>query len=758
MWRIAIMLTCLVSPSFAQGDDVRIVSGTVVTASGEVVPAATVTLLQGGIEEQTRTAPDGRFRLTAPPGPLTVQVAGRHLRPVERRIAAEESAEGLELVVSYVIAPLEQNIVITASALEPALERRNAALYRETLFSRDDQVFQTLDAGISAGQHEGGGKSLEVRRFGFNLDHGGVSGGLKVLVDDVPQNQSTQGHGQGYLGQLKSLTPELVEEVEIINGPFRAEYGDFSGLGVVHIRQRESLADRLTAQLQGGSFHALRTFVGWSPELRSGAAFLAYEGSRTDGPFEKPLGYKRHNFTTNYTWKIDAEQTFSIKFNAGTSRFNSSGQIPLDEVAAGNLDRLGFVDPDIGGRAKNGTLGLYYKRDFAGGDVLRLDGFVSRSLFDLYSNFTFVLNDPVHGDEIQQHDSRLIEGANAQYLHAWRLFGQPALLVAGGNLHANQIRVGLFPTMGRKPIGAATLAHADLTNLAGYMQQSVELAGGRLHLDGGLRYDWFHFGVDDILNPGLSGAEGAGRAQPKANLAFTPSRRLPLTLHLNYGRGIASQDARGIVREPAGPRLSTTDFYQAGVSGQWRRLSFSADTFLIDRSHEQVYIPDDGTIEFRGPSRAYGFELKNSVQITRRLSLNSGITRVGNAFYRGTAPREHVTSAPHVVANGGLTLSDWRGWNASLRYRYASGYPLDELDPSIRAIGYGVLDLSMTRKLRRALDLNVAVDNLTNRKYYETQNHFQSRVRPGDPVIARIHGTPGYPVGVTVGVTYRIGK
>ncbi|MEJ7713569.1 MAG: TonB-dependent receptor plug domain-containing protein [Pyrinomonadaceae bacterium] len=124
--------------------------------------------------------------------------------------------------------------------------------FTKTRSSRgDDQILFTLNAGINAGQHEGGGKSLEVRRFGFNLDHGGLNGGLKILVDDVQQNQRTQGHGQGYLGQLKSLSPELVEGVDIINGPFSAQYGDFSGLGVVHIRQRESLPNPLTAALAG---------------------------------------------------------------------------------------------------------------------------------------------------------------------------------------------------------------------------------------------------------------------------------------------------------------------------------------------------------------------------------------------------------------------------------------------------------------------------------------------------------------------------
>lgn len=73
-------------------------------------------------------------------------------------------------------------------------------------------------------------------------------------MDNVQQNHGTQGHGQGYLGQLKDLTPELVESVDILNGRFHAEYGDFSGLGVVHIRLKESLADQLTLRLQGGSF------------------------------------------------------------------------------------------------------------------------------------------------------------------------------------------------------------------------------------------------------------------------------------------------------------------------------------------------------------------------------------------------------------------------------------------------------------------------------------------------------------------------
>jgi outer membrane receptor protein involved in Fe transport len=233
---------------------------------------------------------------------------------------------------------------------------------------------------------------------------------------------------------------------------------------------------------------------------------------------------------------------------------------------------------------------------------------------------------------------------------------------------------------------------------------------------------------------------------------------LPATFYFNYGRGISSQDARGVVRNPAAPKISTTDFYQLGTSHQLRRFALSTALFLIDRSNEQIYVPDDGSLELAGPSRAYGFELKNSVQLTRALSFNGGLARVMNAFYRGTNPREYVDSAPHTTVNGGLTLSDWRGLTGSLRYRHIGNYRLDKLDAGIRATGFDVLDFSLARRLRSWMDINLAIDNLTNKRYFETQNYFASRLRPGEAAVSRIHATPGYPIGLTLGLTFRLWK
>src|SRR5215471_5670846 len=104
--------------------------------------------------------------------------------------------------------------------------------------------------------------------------------------------------------------------------------------------------------------------------------------------------------------------------------------------------RFGYVDPTDGRRVKLGTFSSYYHKSFANGDTLKVDGFMGRSLFDLYSNFTFFLNDPVHGDAFQQHDSRLHQGTNAQYTHVHKLDGISASFLAGLNFHDNEINVG----------------------------------------------------------------------------------------------------------------------------------------------------------------------------------------------------------------------------------------------------------------------------------------------------------------------------
>mgnify|MGYP001772894477 CR=1 FL=1 len=774
----------------------KTLSGVVMTPQFEAIPNVKIEVTTSKGKIVTLTDKEGRFEVKVPiDEPLEVRFSGKNLETVVKNYGVSDKTEDLQIKIPYLIPPISESVVIEAKALTPDLEERNESVYKNTLFGRDDQIIFTLNAGINAGQHEGGGKSLEIRRYGFNLDHGGVNGGLKVLVDNIQQNQSTQGHGQGYLGSLKSLSPELVKDVSIINGPFSAAYGDFSGLGVVQIRLRESLPQIFTARLQIGRFNTRRAFLAFSPKIKNIDSFIAYEPSYTDGPFKNPLRYRRDNVTSNLTYNFDEKQAIGIKFNFGRNDFTSSGQIPLDLVYSGQLDRFGFLDPENGGKVRQGTISSYFRKEWNSGATVKGDVFLSRSLFDLWSNFTFFLNDPIYGDEIQQHDSRLQEGANLQYLQPYKIFGSQALLTTGINLHLSQINVGLYPSINRNPNRkflpenldnpnvVYTKSKANVNNYAGYLQNSFYFLDGHLRLEAGLRFDYFTFDVDGIEIAGvmnsrpatlqscdnclqingtpLIGKESAGKLQPKFSLVWSPSERLPVSVYLNYGRGISSQDARGVVRNPSAPKLSATDFYQIGMSYNSSRFSMVLSSFLIDRSREQVYVPDDGSIEFAERSRSYGVESRNSLRINRYLSLNGGLTRVIKAFYPGQfttdGRRLIVDSAPHTIANASLVLSDVFGFNSSLNWRHISSYRLDGEDETIKASGHDVVDLSLSKRLSRSLDLNLAIDNLLNKKYFETQNYFESRTSPlADPMM-RIHATPGYPITVSIGVTFRFG-
>jgi hypothetical protein len=240
-------------------------------------------------------------------------------------------------------------------------------------------------------------------------------------------------------------------------------------------------------------------------------SYLAYEGSYTDGPFDNPLRYRRDNVNANYTKTLSDTQKLGFRFIFGRNDFYSSGQIPLDLVNAGQLDRFGYIDPSDGSRVRLGTLSSYYSKSWANGDTFKADGFIGRSLFDLYSNFTFYLNDPVHGDAFQQHDSRLQEETNVQYAHPHSVGSAAASFTAGANFHDNQINVGLYTREGRVPTAVTTRAHAHVTNAAGYAHESISLWNGRLLLGAGLRYDEFRYGIEDKVDPDQSGIQWAGR-------------------------------------------------------------------------------------------------------------------------------------------------------------------------------------------------------------------------------------------------------
>jgi outer membrane cobalamin receptor len=74
------------------------------------------------------------------------------------------------------------------------------------------RVAELLEAvpGMVAVQHSGSGKANQYFLRGFNLDHGTD---FTTILDGVPLNLRSHGHGQGYL-DVNGLMPETVERID----------------------------------------------------------------------------------------------------------------------------------------------------------------------------------------------------------------------------------------------------------------------------------------------------------------------------------------------------------------------------------------------------------------------------------------------------------------------------------------------------------------------------------------------------------------
>src|SRR5678816_1096927 len=99
----------------------RILSGTIVTARNEVVPdvKVRVTTSTGSIEDVTNAA--GEFRINVPDEALRLQIVSRVIKPAEWTFKQGEQIEGLRLTIEYLIPPIHDGLVITASQLDPAI-------------------------------------------------------------------------------------------------------------------------------------------------------------------------------------------------------------------------------------------------------------------------------------------------------------------------------------------------------------------------------------------------------------------------------------------------------------------------------------------------------------------------------------------------------------------------------------------------------------------------------------------------------------
>ena len=594
-----------------------------------------------------------------------------------------------------------------------------------------------LVPGLITSQHQGGGKSEQYMLRGFDADHGTD---VALFVDGMPVNLRTHAHGQGY-ADLHFLIPETIKQVDAFKGPYYVEFGDFATAGAIDFITLDTVPENLV-EAAGGSFGTQRYLTLLSPTRDRVKTLFAFEAYTSDGPFDRPQDYKRLNVFAKASATLGDGVDGSIWASYLRSSWFGSGQIPARAVRAGLIDRFGSIDNSEGGRTERASVNgqLRFKPSEAGLVTLRAWG--QYYSLDLFSNFTFFLNDPVNSDGIKQTDrDRLVAGLDTRYEHRGAGLGVPMLSMAGVQYRVDRARV-ILATQADRHLLART---QDVS----FVEQSVSPIVKFdlnplpwLRFVTGARGDIFHYDVRNNLTGSEERLDGNQiRAVPsvKANLVLGPWYETEF--FANFGTGFHSNDARAVILDPRLPALPQARGYEFGVRSKiLPRVEVLATYWVLDLKSELVFAGDDGTTEARGPSHRQGWEVATKIRLLDWLTWSGNVTLTDSAFDNGQA----IPLAPRVTARAELTARLPGGLSASAAMRYVANRYADESRQQI-ARGYTLFDLSARYRYKN-LEAFLSVENLANAEWREAQFFFESRL-PGEPAggVPDIHYTPGNP-------------
>ena len=616
---------------------------------------------------------------------------------------------------------------------------------------RPAQVLRLIP-GFLAVEHSGGaGKADQYFLRGFDADHGTD---VAFFADGMPINLRTHAHGQGYT-DLNFIIPETIEGLDVHKGAYLPEYGDFATAGAVNFKTRQVVQEGVV-QATGGQFDTQRYMLMFSPTKDKVRTLFAAEAYYTNGPFEHDNRYLRTNLFGKMTTNLTGRDEISLTGTFQKSQWNASGEIPLRAVNDGTLDRFGAIDPSEGGNTLRSTARLNYHYDTTSGGEFFVNAYGQYYRLDLFTNFTFFLNDPAHGDGIQQSDRRVMYGGDIGYKQRGEVLGLPSIGTVGFQTRVDNIHARLGTQTTRTPTGATTDSDILEASYAPFVKVEVQPTSW-MRLAGGLRGETFTFDVRNrcpTCAEQPAGRTSSGIILPKMNLILGPWASTEF--FVNYGEGYHSNDARSAVAPGSSP-LARAKNYEVGVrSKPWgpEGVELIATLWRLDLKSELVFVGDEGTTEIRGATRREGVEVAARGQVWGPIYFNGSVTWTKAEFRNGDA----IPLAPEVTAYGAVLVRWPEGLTSQLQATYLGVRPLTE-DRSVKAPSWIDFDLSERYQLpiklsHGRLEAFLFVQNLFNTKWEQAIFSFESQLRNEVAPVNGIHFVPGNPRTVMGGVAW----
>ncbi|HEY6162753.1 MAG TPA: TonB-dependent receptor [Bacteroidia bacterium] len=644
--------------------------------------------------------------------------------------------------------------------LQPdAINLDEVVISRERDPSQNTSVFSVLDKelrpvnssqdllrlvpGLFTAQHAGGGKAEQIFLRGFDCDHGTD---FSVNVDGMPVNMVSHAHGQGY-ADMHFVIPETVDGLNVYKGPYSARFGDFATAGAGEFFTKNSIEKDLVKMEYGmfDNYRALGMF-----DLLHGKHLLSKQKENLyvageyvffNSYFDHPQDYSRHNLFGKYYGRLNDNTSLSFSVSTFSAGWNASGQLPERAVREHSIGRFGSIDDSEGGNTSRSNVNLVLASTLKNGALIKNQLYYSYYTFDLYSNFTFYLNDPVHGDEIEQKEKgRSLAGYNGTYEKYNTIFGKKTHMLAGIGTRVDNGDVMLLHTEKRQLLDTIVAGHLLEQNINAFTEETVSLTD-KLTASAGLRFDEFIFNYWNykINEPGNTAGH---RLSPKLNLSYEYNRNI--TLFIRSGMGFHSNDARAVVSGEAGNVLPRALGYEAGSTFRiGNRMLVNTALWGLDLQNELVYVGDDGKTEISGATRRLGADLAVRWELNKFLFADLDLNYNHGRYKDLPAGEDFIPLAPGLTSVGGLTVKNLHGFSGSLRYRCMSDRPANE-NNTVIAKGYFLLDAVVNYNVKH-FTFGLMVQNLLNTEWNEAQFDTLSRLKGETVPVDELHFTAGSP-------------
>ena len=548
--------------------------------------------------------------------------------------------------------------------------------------------------GLIVTQHSGSGKSNQLYLRGFNLDHGTD---FATWIDGMPVNMRSHGHGQGYT-DINFLMPEIIEEMSFVKGPYHSEIGDFSSAGGVHIQTIDQL-DKKSIKVGLGENGFNRILAMGSKKIESEVITGALELQGYDGPW---IDITEDVNKVNGFFKFARNNELgkrSITAMIYDNEWNSADQIPSRAISEGIIDDFGSLDKTLGGSTRRMSVSSEYSHDHKTNKVVWRSYIIGYEL-DLWSNFTYLLDDPVGGDQFKQKDKRTIFGGSYENLWVGNTESFTEHRFGIDFRHDAVDEVGLYRSREREIMGPIREDQVDESSISSFYEMSFDLRSSwRAVL--GIRADAFKFKVNS-KDYNLTDDDSDFILSPKASIVYAFSDNNEM--YFSYGNEFHSNDARGVItfRDPiTEEKLSPADPLVKSTGFEWgikalinEQLNTSLAVWSLELDSELLFVGDAGNTEANRPSKRWGIEFNNLWSINEIWSLEADFAYSNAKFNDDDLENRSVPGSLKNVASGILSAEYPSGFFASFSFRYFGEVPLIE-DGSIKSEGSTYANLAL---------------------------------------------------------------